>query len=209
MKTLQLNRGRGRSFLMVLLVITTLSFTVIPVEIQKLTAEKNHSSLLFSVPIANGITRVTGKFNDYSIDLDFVDKDFTKSTLSATIEVAGIDTGIPGRDEHLRSADFFEAETYPRITFVSKRIERSADGYVAIGDLTMKGISKETEIPFVVTGADGENTIGIAARFSLNRTDFGVGNDFQHSSIENFISETISVEIDFWTKKRKEPKKAE
>ena len=186
-----------------------LSFTGNPTEVRKLTAETNHSSLLFSVPIANGITRITGKFNEYTIDLDYVDEDFTKSKLTATIESASIDTGIDGRDDHLRSSDFFDAETYPEISFVSNSIEKTDEGYKAIGVLTMHGVSKETVIPFVVNGIDGKNTIGISARFSLDRTAYGVGNDFKHTSIENFISETIDVEIDFWTKKRKEPKKDE
>jgi polyisoprenoid-binding protein YceI len=197
------------TLLLLVVSILLLSFTGTPSEVRKLTAETNHSSLLFSVPIANGITRITGKFKDYTIDLDYVDEDFTKSRLSASIHSASIDTGIDGRDEHLRSADFFDTETYPEITFISKRIEKTDEGYIAIGELTLHGVNKETEIPFVVNGIDGENTIGISARFSVDRTSHGVGNDFKHTSIENFISEVIDVEIDFWTKKRKEPKKEE
>ncbi|MCW5520489.1 YceI family protein [Aureitalea sp. L0-47] len=197
------------SLLLLVMSLLLLSFTGTPTEVRKLTAETNHSSFLFSVPIANGITRVTGKFNEYTIDLDYVDEDFTKSTLSASIKSASIDTGIDGRDEHLRSTDFFDTETYPEITFASSRIEKTDDGYKAIGDLILHGVSKETEIPFVVNGMDGKNTFGISARFSVDRTAHGVGNDFKHTSIENFISEVIDVEIDFWTKKRKEPKKEE
>jgi len=209
MKTSLRIKGIKELSLLLIVSVSLFSFIQNPIELQKLTAETNHSSLLFSVPIANGITRITGKYNDYSIDLDYVDKDFTKSVLNATIKSASIDTGIDGRDEHLRSADFFDTETYPEITFQSSRIIKSDAGYTAVGDFTMHGITKELEIPFVITGVDGENTIGISARVSINRTEYGVGNDFKHTSIDNFISETIDVEIDFWTKRRKEPKKEE
>jgi polyisoprenoid-binding protein YceI len=209
MKTSLRIKGIKELSLLLIVSVSLFSFIQNPIELQKLTAETNHSSLLFSVPIANGITRITGKYNDYSIDLDYVDKDFTKSVLNATIKSASIDTGIDGRDEHLRSADFFDTETYPEITFQSSRIIKSDAGYTAVGDFTMHGITKELEIPFVITGVNGENTIGISARVSIDRTEYGVGNDFKHTSIDNFISETIDVEIDFWTKRRKEPKKEE
>ena len=199
-------KGIKRLSFILIVTVTLASFVDNPVELQKLTAETNHSSLLFSVPIANGITRITGKYNDYTIDLDYVDKDFTKSVLSANIKAASIDTGIDGRDEHLRSPDFFDTETFPEITFRSKSIIKTDKGYKAIGDFTMHGVTKELEIPFVITGVDGENTFGISARVSIDRTEYGVGNEFKHTSIENFISNTIDVEIDFWTKKRKEPK---
>jgi polyisoprenoid-binding protein YceI len=209
MKTIKL-KEKLRHFILLCVVSTVLmSFIGNPVEIKKLTAETNHSTLLFSVPISNGITRITGKFNNYTIDLDYVDGDFTMSVLSATIKAESIDTGINGRDEHLRSSDFFNTAAFPQIAFKSDRIEKTEEGYVAIGKFSMHGVTKEMEVPFVVTGMDGENTIGISSRFSLDRTDYGVGTDFKHTSIENFISNTIDVEIDFWTKKRKTPKKEE
>ncbi len=202
------HKSQSRHLVLLLAIsVTLLSFIGNPVEIRKLTAETNHSTLLFSVPISNGITRITGKFNEYTIDLDYVDGDFTKSTLSAIIKAESIDTGISGRDEHLRSADFFNTQVFPEIRFESKRIEKTEEGYVAIGAFSMHGVTRELELPFVITGVDGENTIGISSRLSIDRTDYGVGNDFKHSAIENFIGNTIHVEIDFWTKKRKTPKK--
>ncbi len=174
-----------------------------PVE-KKLTAETNHSTLLFSVPIAGGLTKVTGKFNAYIIDIDLIDNDWTKSRIRANIAVNSIDTGIDGRDEHLRSADFFDVENYPEITFVSERIETTAEGFIAYGTFSMHGQSKNIKVPFIITGVDGENTIGLSSRLSIDRIDYGVGADFEHSAIDNFLADTINVEIDFWTKKRKE-----
>lgn len=172
-------------------------------ETKQLTVEANHSTVQFIVPIANGITRVTGKFTDYTIDLNLVDNDLTKSTISTTIQVKSINTGIEGRDDHLRTADFFDAEKYPEITFNSERIEKVDDHYVVHGKFTMHGIAKDISFPLISTGSSGENTLGFSSRLTLNRMDYGVGADFKHSSMENFLAEEILVEIDFWTKKKK------
>jgi len=191
-------------FLSLSLVIV--SFTSDQSDNRPLTVESNHSTIQFIVPISNGITRITGKFNDYTIDIDYNDEDFTKSTISAVIKVASIDTGIDGRDDHLRTSDFFDVKKFPEITFKSNRIETAKDGFVIFGEFTMHGISKLIEFPLKITGKDGENTIGFSSRLTINRVEYGIGADFKHSSIDNFLSEDIQVEIDFWTKKKKTKK---
>jgi len=172
-------------------------------EIRTLTVEPNHSTIQFIVPISNGITRVTGKFNEYNIDIDYNDTDFTKSKISVSIKVASIDTGIDARDDHLRTEDFFHVEKFPEITFASKKIVKKGESFLVNGLFTMHGVSKEIEFPLIITGKDGKNTIGFSTRLTLNRVDYGVGAGFKHSSMENFLSEDIHVEIDFWTKKKK------
>ncbi|MBT8256275.1 MAG: YceI family protein [Bacteroidia bacterium] len=188
---------------LILLLNTYNLFGQEPSEVRKLAVESNHSSLLFSVPISNGITRITGKFNDYSITMMYDENDLSTTTIEAVIQVASIDTGIADRDQHLLSVDFFDATTYPTITFRSKTITPNEKGFVATGDFTMRGITKELAIPFVTTGKDGKNTFGFTARLTLNRMDHGVGSGFKHDSMENFLGEEIGVEIDFWTKKWK------
>ncbi len=189
---------------LVLIILATSGITTAQ-ETRKLGVESNHSSILFSVPISNGITRITGTFTDYTIDIDLVDDNWAESSISATIQVASINTGIPGRDDHLRTADFFDVETYPEITFVSKRIEQLDEAsFIAYGDFTMHGVTNQIEFPFTITGAASENTYGVRSRLTLNRIDYGVGADFKHSSMPNFLGEEIGVEIDFWTKKKKQ-----
>lgn len=175
-------------------------------EIKELTVEANHSTIQFAIPISNGITRVTGKFTDYSIDLMLVDDDLTKSSISTFIQAKSINTGIEARDDHLRTADFFDVEKYPEITFISNRIESNSDGYLIHGKFTMHGVSKDMSFVLKPTGKVGENTYAFSARFTLNRIDYGVGADFKHTSEENFLGEEIAVEIDFWTKKKKKKK---
>ena len=171
-------------------------------DVQLLGVESNHSTVMFSIPIA-GMTRVTGKFNDYSIDIDYVDKDITKSSITAVIQTASIDTGIPVRDQDLQSDNFFDAEKYPEITFKSSSIIKEGANYVAKGTVFMHGISKEMDLPFKITGSSGENTIGFSSRFVIDRMDFEVAKDFKHTLIDNFLGEEVEVEIDFWTRKRK------
>lgn len=190
------------SALLVLTMFIT-SYKADDTETRPLTVESNHSTVQFIVPISNGITRVTGKFNEYTIDIDYNDEDFTQSTISATIKVESIDTGIDARDDHLRTADFFDVGQFPEITFISEEIIKKGNSFLVKGKFTMHGVSKTIEFPLIITGKEGENTIGFSSRLTLNRVDYGVGADFKHSSMENFLSEDIHVEIDFWTKKKK------
>ena len=166
-----------------------------------LTAETNHSTVGFGISIA-GFTRVVGQFHDYDIQIDYVDGDITKSDIRAEIDAASIDTGIEGRDNHLRTADFFDVEKYPKITFVSSKIFKYEDHYLALGEFSMHGVTNEILLPFEIVKVDG-NTIGFKIRTQINRIDYGVGKDFKHDAIPNFLSDLIDVEIDFWTKKRK------
>ena len=172
-------------------------------EIKALTVEANHSTLQFSIPIANGLTRVTGKFTDYNIDLNLVDNDLSKSSISAIIQAKSINTGIEARDDHLRAADFFDVELYPEITFVSDAIIQQGSNYRVEGVFAMHGVSKDMSFILEPKGSSGENTLGFSIRLSLNRIDYGVGTNFKHTTMENFLAEDIDVEIDFWTKKKK------
>src|ERR687895_674815 len=105
------------------------------------------------------------------------DADVTKSTVSAVIKAASIDTGIERRDAHLRNADFFDVEKFPEITFQSKHVEKKGKDFVAHGTFTMHGVSKEIALPFTINGVnkapDGKTTLGVTARAALNRRDFG------------------------------------
>lgn len=188
------------------IILCIISFGSLPVQAQEtkyLAVESNHSTVLFSVPISNGITRITGKFTDYSIEIDYVNDDLSQSNMAVVIQATSIDTGIDGRDEHLRTKDFFEVDTYPEITFVSKSIVKTDVGYIANGDFTMHGVTKNMALPILKTGVDGNYTFGFSSRLSLLRSDYNIGSDFEHSSMENFIGDEISVEINFWTKKNK------
>src|ERR1051325_2151121 len=128
--------------------------------------DNNHSTVGFSVPILGGLSRVTGKFSNFEINLQVDDKDITKSTVRAVIKTASIDTGIDARNNHLKTADFFDADKYPDIVFQSTSVKKRGKGFVAMGDLTMHGVTKQIELPFSISGVfkkDGNTNVGYRA----------------------------------------------
>lgn len=101
--------------------------------------DNNHSTVGFSVPILGGLSQVKGKFTDFAITLNNDEKDVTKSSVSVVIKATSVDTGIEGRDRHLRNADFFDVEKYPEITFKSERIEKKGKQFIAHAAETRSG----------------------------------------------------------------------
>lgn len=170
----------------------------------KLKVEPNHSTILFSVPIGGGLTRVVGKFKDYEIEMDHQPSDPSLSSIRVLIQVASIDTGIADRDAHLLTPDFFDLASYPEIRFESSSIEVTDESYLVRGMLDFHGIQKEITIPMQPTGQDGDYTFGFKSRFKLNRSDYKLASEFKHTNMDNFIGDTVEIEIDFWTRKRKE-----
>jgi polyisoprenoid-binding protein YceI len=144
---------------------------------EKYDIDRSHSSVGFAVRHMV-VTKVRGEFNEWSGTILYDDKDITRSSVEVSIRVASIDTKDAKRDEHLRSPDFFDVENHPTITFKSKRIEKKENGLVAVGDLTIRGVTKEIEIPFDFAGTVvdpyGNTRLGLSAKASVNRQDFGV-----------------------------------
>jgi len=162
------------------------------------TQEKNKSAKVNYAPVPTGVYNldpahsligfavehleinwVEGRFKDFTGTINYDEQDVTKSTVEFKAKIASIDTEVAARDEHLRSADFFEAEKYPEMTFKSTKIEkRGNDRYVLHGDLTIKGVTKQIEFPFTFTGAVkdpwGGTRFGIEAQTKINRRDFGI-----------------------------------
>jgi len=113
--------------------------------------DASHTEINFSVK--HFFTPVTGTFRDYEIDLTFDAENPENSSVNVTIDVASIDTNNERRDNHLRSADFFDTETHPQMTFTSTSVREAAEGeLMATGDLTIKGITQEVELGIKVLG---------------------------------------------------------
>lgn len=141
------------------------------------TFDVSHSSIGFSVRHL-GLSKVKGNFTDFSGVITYDAQDLTKSSVNVTIKTASINTDNDNRDNHLRGADFFNADSNAEITFVSEKIVKTADGFVAHGTLTMKGVAKKIELPFTlagpITGMGGEQRIAIESAVKLDRQDFGI-----------------------------------
>lgn len=162
-----------------------------------------HSNVGFSIPIAGGLSNVRGKFTDFKVDIVYDDKDISKSSVEAVIKATSIDTGIERRDAHLRTADFFDVEKNPEITFKSSRIEKKGKGFIAHGTFTMRGVSKEIALPFTINGVirdekTGKTALGVTARTSVNRKDYGVS--FSRPDNPNFLGEMVEIELNIITR---------
>ncbi|HEX7997964.1 MAG TPA: YceI family protein [Pyrinomonadaceae bacterium] len=161
-----------------------------------------HSTVGFSVPILGGLSRVSGKFSDFKATIVYDEADITKSSVTATIKTASIDTGIQRRDDHLRTADFFDAEKYPEITFQSSRVEKKGKQLILHGTLTMHGVAKEVAIPFSITGKntnpDNKKVVGFAGRLKLNRRDYGIA--YTNKNNPTFIGDEIEIELNLITR---------
>ncbi len=136
-----------------------------------------HSKVEFTVTHMM-LSQVTGKFREFSGKILYDEDDMSKWGVSVDIKTASIFTDNEKRDNHLRSDDFFNAEKFPLITFRSKRFEKRGDQYVAVGDLTIRDVTKQVEIPFKITGHIkdpwGNIRIGAVGSLTINRQDYGV-----------------------------------
>jgi polyisoprenoid-binding protein YceI len=144
---------------------------------QKYSIDKSHSEIGFEVTHMV-IADVKGEFKDYDVNLMFDPNDLANSTVETRVKIASIDTDEQKRDNHLRSSDFFDAENHPEIVFTSKKIEKKGDTYVAHGDLSIRGVTKEVSLPFEIKGPIqdpwGNTRIGVDAEMTINRQDYGV-----------------------------------
>jgi polyisoprenoid-binding protein YceI len=139
--------------------------------------DKAHSEVAFRV--RHLITRVRGRFSDFDGTIAFDEARPEAASVSLTIKAASIDTSEPDRDKHLRSADFFSVDEYPTITFASRRVKSTgARTFDVVGDLTIRGVTKEITMPVVYVGAAadpwGKQRAGFEAETTLNRKDFGL-----------------------------------
>jgi polyisoprenoid-binding protein YceI len=126
------------------------------------------------------ISNVRGEFAKTTGTVKLDEKDLTRSSVEATIDVTTIDTRVPDRDAHLRSADFFDAAKHPTITFKSTKVAKAGEGQLDVtGDLTMKGVTRPVVLRVVGPSAEikdprGNTRRGLSATAKLNRRDFGL-----------------------------------
>jgi polyisoprenoid-binding protein YceI len=139
--------------------------------------DKGHSEVGFQ--IRHMMTKVRGRFTDFTGRIEADRAKPQASTVELTIQATSIDTANENRDKDLRSADFFDVEKYPTITFKSTRITpKGKDAYDVTGTLTMRGVSKEITLPVSFLGfmknQRGTETAGFETAVTLNRKDFGI-----------------------------------
>lgn len=159
--------------------------------------DTNHSYVGFTVRHL-GVSNVKGKFTRFDGHIMLNESDVTASTVNVTIEAGSIDTSNERRDNHLRSEDFFAAETYPNLRFVSTRIEETADGLVLIGDLTIRDVTKEVSIPFEIAGPvttqSGRQRLGAEGTLRVNRFDYGLQWNRIQEAVQ-VVSDEVRIEL--------------
>ena len=140
------------------------------------TIDPVHSEVGFTVRHMM-VSKVRGKFNEFSGEL-VTGENPLESRVSATIALPSIDTGNPDRDNHIRSADFFETETFQTMTYHSTGVRVDGDDYVLDGELTLKGVTKPVSLKLELGGFGpdpyGGTRAGFSATGEIKRSDFGV-----------------------------------
>lgn len=156
-----------------------------------------HSNVGFAVKHMV-VNTVHGRFNDWSGNIVYDDKDPAKSSVNVTIKTASINTENSQRDTHLKSPDFLDVEKFPEITFQSKSVEKQTDGFVAHGILTIRGISKNVDLPFKINGpikAGDSNLLGAEASLTINRQDYGVAWSKSLAPGELVVANDVKIDI--------------
>jgi len=178
-----------------------------PVLADTWTIDKNHSEASFQ--IRHLMSRVRGHFNDFGGPVVTDAAKPEASTVEFTIKTASIDTGNEGRDKDLRTANFFDVEKYPEITFKSTRMKATGkDKYDVTGTLTMHGVSKEVTLPVVFLGFGkdpwGNERAGFSTDLTLNRKDYGIT---WNKALDNggaLLGDDVMVSINLESVKKKE-----
>ena len=140
--------------------------------------DQSHSTVGFEVKHMM-VSKVKGHFDSYTVNLDVANLvDLTDASISFTFDVASINTKSTDRDNHLKSADFFDVDTFPSISFTSTNVEKDGNDYKVTGDLTIKDVTKPVtfDVEFGGKGTNpwGVEVYGFEASAKINREEFGL-----------------------------------
>lgn len=159
-----------------------------------------HSEVNFSVKHMM-ISRVNGTFHKFDANMELDPEDLTTAKVEFSVDLSSIDTRNNDRDNHLRSADFFDVENYPKMTFTSKSFEKTGEKeYKVTGDLTIRGKTLPQTFKIVVEGVaknpmSGAETVGFSVNGEINRTEYGL---VWNAALETggvLVGENVKVEI--------------
>ncbi len=164
------------------------------------TLDPTHTRLGFSTRHAM-ITTVRGQFGEFAGTARIDTAHPADSSVSLTIQVASVETGVADRDGHLRSPDFFDVETFPTLTFTSTSVVRDDEGVWQItGDLTIKDVTRSVTIPFEETGSArdpfGNVRVGFEGGTTINRKDWGLTWNAALETGGVLVSEKVKLEFD-------------
>jgi polyisoprenoid-binding protein YceI len=169
--------------------------------------DKAHSEAKFE--IRHIVSRVSGRFDDFTGVVNIDQANPAASTVELTIKTASVDTGNENRDKHLRTADFFDAEKNPEITFKSTSIKATSkkNVYDVTGDFTMRGVKKTITLPveFLGFGKDpgGNQRAGFTLKTTINRKDYGINWNKTLDEGGLLLGEDVDITVNLETVKKK------
>jgi polyisoprenoid-binding protein YceI len=183
-------------------VLTTLA--ALPLQAESYKIDPGHSEVSFTV--RHMVSNVRGRFNDFSGTVDMDSKAPQKGAVEFHIKTTSIDTANPDRDKHLRTADFFDVEKYPEITFKSDSVTPAGkDKYNVTGTLTMHGVSKKVTLPVTFNGEAkdpwGNTRAGFETSTKLDRKEYGI---VWNKAIDNggvLLGDDVNIAINLETVK--------
>ncbi|HRC84177.1 MAG TPA: YceI family protein [Thermoanaerobaculia bacterium] len=184
------------------LTLAILALATLPAAAATYSIDKGHSEVSFQ--IRHLVGKVRGQFDDYNGKI-VMDAKPEASSVEFTIQAKTVNTFVPDRDNHLRSADFFDVEKFPTITFKSSSIKKTGDNaYAVTGTLTMHGVSKEITLPVTFNGTVkdpwGNTKAGFSAETTLNRKDYGIVWNKTLDAGSLLLGEDVQVIINLETK---------
>jgi polyisoprenoid-binding protein YceI len=168
---------------------------------ERWTIDSSHSGIHFAVRHLV-IAKVRGRFTRWTGTLSVPpDGDFARASLDVMIDAASIDTGVPDRDAHLRSADFLDVERHPHLTFTSKRVESAGEGLLSVvGDLSIRGVTREIALDVERLGLArdpwGNERAGFTATAAIDRRDFGLTWNQVLEAGGVLVGDRIDIEIE-------------
>ncbi len=162
-------------------------------------SDPNHSEVDFSISHMS-VSKVHGRFGNVKATIVYNQADVTKSTVTATIGVDTVDTGVDARNTHLKSADFFDVAKLPTATFTSTSVAKNGSHLTVTGNLTLHGITKPVVLDVegpngAMTDPKGQVHTGFSATTTLDRTAFGIGPKFPAVMLGDEVKLDIELEV--------------
>lgn len=157
-----------------------------------------HSEVDFSIKHL-ALSNVHGRFGKIDATIVYDDKDITKSSVNATIDVTGVDTGVSPRDNDLKSDHYFDIAKYASATFTSTSVAKGGSGLQISGNLTLHGVTKPVVLDVSgptgpIAGMDKKPHVGFEATTTIHRLDFGIGTNVPEAILSDEVKLTIELD---------------
>ena len=155
-----------------------------------------HSEITFKVKHLM-ISTVTGKFESFDITVDSENDDFSDAKISFSADISSINTGNEQRDGHLKSGDFFDAETFPKLTFASTSFQKDGDDYKLVGDITIRDVTQSVTLDVEFNGVQkdfyGNTKAGFDLSGKIKRKEFGLSWDAVTEAGGVVVSDEVKI----------------